>query len=112
MNEIDFLTAKSVAHLSSLVTQRIFNGDETAWAGDVSDCAFDLNHTYQLLEYLRAERGIQLRITPIGYNGSWQVDRIDPAAVEKPVVAHGSTIAIAVCLAALRACGYSAVLEK
>ena len=114
MNEIDFLVVKSVKHLSLLVAEKIYSGEWCeGWVEGKSlfNCAEDLNDTGVLLEHLRSQKGIQLRITPVGCNGTWQVDRVDPAAAEKPVVAHGSTIAIAVCLAALRCLEYSAVLE-
>lgn len=112
MNEIDFLVAKSLRQLSSLVVEKVFGNNEVVrWECDAWDCAEDLNDTYRLLEYLRSKKGIQLRITPIGFNGGWQCDRVDPSAASHLVVAQGNTIPVAVCLAALRACGYSAVLD-
>lgn len=109
--QIKFLVATSLSHLSSLIVEKVFNGDMTTWRADAWECAEDLNDTYSLLEYLRSEKGIQLRITPIGYSGGWQCDRVDPGAANTPVRAQSITIATAVCLAALRSCGYSAVLD-
>lgn len=108
--ELDALVAEHVMH-DVYVT-------EGEWAGywhtpgmdghsSNDDCgsyrySANMNDAWRIVEYLLTTKGVQMQVTPVGYNGGWQCKRVDPGG---NAVASGPYAPEAICKAALKTVG-------
>lgn len=60
----------------------------------------DMNAAWRLVEHMLDTKGIQVKLTPIGYNGGWQCSRIDPGG---SAIGQANTAPEAICKMFLRA---------
>jgi len=62
----------------------------------------EISAAWTLIEFLLDKRGVQMQLSPIGYNGGWQCKRIDPGG---NAIASANYAPEAICIAALLTVG-------